>query len=38
MAALASELTVLRTDGAVVPLAGLWADGPVVLIFVRHFG
>jgi hypothetical protein len=33
-----SRLTVLDESGAVVPLKGLWAERPVVLAFVRHFG
>lgn len=36
-AALAA-LTVLDEQGAAVPLAALWADGPCVLVFIRHFG
>ena len=31
-------LTLLTTTGEQVPLSALWADGPVVTFFVRHFG
>lgn len=33
-----ARLTVLDESGTVVPLKGLWAEHPVVLAFVRHFG
>jgi len=33
-----ARLTVLDERGVVVPLKGLWAERPVVLAFVRHFG
>jgi hypothetical protein len=32
------SVTVLDLDGRAVPLASLWADRPVVLAFIRHFG
>jgi hypothetical protein len=32
------SVTVLDLDGRTVPLASLWADRPVVLAFIRHFG
>lgn len=32
------DVTVLDLDGNSVPLASLWADRPVVLAFIRHFG
>jgi len=38
LAAALAQLTVLDESGAVVPLKGLWAERPVVLAFVRHFG
>ncbi len=28
----------LDADGQEVTLAGYWADGPVLLTFLRHFG
>jgi hypothetical protein len=31
-------VTVLDLEGRAVPLASLWADRPVVLAFIRHFG
>ncbi|MEY3213233.1 MAG: hypothetical protein RIT28_3714 [Pseudomonadota bacterium] len=33
-----AALTVLTPAGDPVPLPSLWAQGPVVLVFVRHFG
>ncbi len=33
-----ASLPVLGMDGAAVPLRSLWAERPVVLVFVRHFG
>jgi hypothetical protein len=33
-----AELTVLTPAGDPVPLPSLWAQRPVVLVFVRHFG
>ena len=30
--------TVLDTDGSAVPLAREWADRPVVVVWLRHFG
>jgi hypothetical protein len=38
LAAALAQLTVLDESGAAVPLKGLWAERPVVLAFVRHFG
>ena len=38
LAAALAQLAVLDESGAVVPLKGLWAERPVVLAFVRHFG
>lgn len=32
------DLTLLRPDGQAVPLASLWAEGPALLLFLRHFG
>ena len=34
----AGDLTLLRPDGAVVRLALVWAERPVVLALMRHFG
>jgi hypothetical protein len=31
-------LTVLTPSGEAVPLPSLWSQGPVTLVFVRHFG
>lgn len=36
--AMPTELEIVRPSGERVPLRSLWADGPVVLAFVRHFG
>ena len=33
-----AQLTLLDEKGTVVPLKGLWAERPVVLALVRHFG
>jgi len=33
-----ARLMVLDGDGRAVALGGFWADRPVVLAFVRHFG
>ncbi len=33
-----AALTVKDASGAVLPFSVLWADGPVVVAFVRHFG
>lgn len=32
------DLEALDTKGETVRLGDLWADRPVVLVFVRHFG
>ncbi len=29
--------TILTPDGP-APLSGVWADGPVIVTFLRHFG
>lgn len=33
-----AEATVLALDGTSTKIASLWKDGPVVLVFLRHFG
>lgn len=33
-----SDLELQDPDGKPVKLGSLWADRPVVLVFVRHFG
>jgi hypothetical protein len=33
-----AEVTVLDLEGAVVPLASLWQEGPAVITFLRHYG
>ena len=33
-----SELTVKDLDGQDVKLGSFWADGPAVLVFLRHYG
>ncbi|HZP36555.1 MAG TPA: hypothetical protein VFE48_08700 [Methylomirabilota bacterium] len=38
LAAALAQCSVLDEAGASVPLKGLWAEGPVVLALVRHFG
>ncbi len=35
---IAPNLTVVNADGATIELSSLWADKPVVLSFLRHFG
>lgn len=34
----APEATLLGEGDRPVPLAALWAEGPLVLVFLRHFG
>lgn len=34
----APDQVVLGPDGMSLNLSSLWADGPVVLAFLRHFG
>ena len=34
----APNLPVMNADGETIELASLWADKPVVLSFLRHFG
>ena len=34
----APSLKVVNADGETVELSSLWADKPVVLAFLRHFG
>lgn len=34
----APDATVLDENGREVRLSSLWQDGPVVLVFLRHFG
>ncbi len=34
----ARNLQVINADGATIELASLWADKPLVLAFLRHFG
>jgi len=31
-------LTVLSIEGAVIPMSSAWAEGPAVLVWLRHFG
>jgi hypothetical protein len=38
LAAALAQCSVLDEAGTTVPLKGLWAERPVVLAFVRHFG
>ncbi len=38
LAAALAQCSVLDEAGVSVPLKGLWAERPVVLAFVRHFG
>ena len=33
-----AKATVLGLDGAPTQVGSLWADGTVVLVFLRHFG
>ncbi len=35
---IAPSLKVVNADGETIELAALWADKPVVLSFLRHFG
>ena len=32
------ELELRDVDGAPVRVSSIWADGPAVLVFLRHFG
>ena len=34
----APNLDVVNADGETIELSSLWADKPVVLAFLRHFG
>jgi peroxiredoxin len=34
----APNISVVNADGATTELSALWADKPVVLSFLRHFG
>lgn len=34
----APNLNVVNADGETIDLSSLWADKPVVLAFLRHFG
>jgi peroxiredoxin len=34
----APNLKVVNADGETIELSSLWADKPVVLAFLRHFG
>lgn len=34
----APNLNVVNADGETIDLSALWADKPVVLSFLRHFG
>lgn len=33
-----AQMTVLDTEGDTLTLGSFWADRPVVLVFLRHFG
>ncbi len=35
---LAPDIQVVSADGETIELSALWADKPVVLTFLRHFG
>ena len=35
---IAPNLQVVNADGETIELSSLWADKPVVLAFLRHFG
>jgi peroxiredoxin len=35
---LAPSIPVVNADGETIELSSLWADKPVVLSFLRHFG
>ncbi len=37
-ASVLAPLTVLGADGAPVALGTFWADQPVVLVWIRHYG
>ena len=38
MTAKLSDASVFDLQGRPVPLTQLWADGPAVLVFLRHYG
>jgi hypothetical protein len=33
-----SDITLPDADGHAVRLGSLWADGPAVIVFLRHYG
>jgi peroxiredoxin len=35
---LAPDIQVVNADGETISLSSIWADKPVVLTFLRHFG
>jgi hypothetical protein len=38
VAAALAGITLPDTDGTEVRLGSLWADGPAVVVFLRHYG
>ena len=32
------DVTILNLDGDAVPLSSLWAEGPAVVVWLRHYG
>ena len=34
----APETTIYNADGQPIPISTLWANGPILLTFLRHFG
>jgi len=38
MSEVAPDVSFVGTDGTPVRLAALWAESPLVLVFLRHFG
>jgi len=33
-----AEIVLPDTDGRQIKLSSLWADGPAVIVFLRHYG
>ncbi len=38
VAAALAEISLPDTDGRMIRLGSLWADGPAVVVFLRHYG
>lgn len=38
VAAALAEISLPDTDGRMIRLGSLWAEGPAVVVFLRHYG